>query len=138
MKKQIFTLLAIIFAITASQAQHWQTIGEEGFSHTTLCDNMPHDITFSADGTPYVIYGTETEKKDTLPSRVVKFNGTEWETVGEDNIITEGAYYRTIYDANISFDASGDLFIAYHNNFYGTGDFYHTFVKMVWDHLMFR
>ncbi|MEN8164505.1 MAG: hypothetical protein ABFS37_10285 [Acidobacteriota bacterium] len=102
------TVQALIFAVilgaTPVSAQ-WQQVGEPGFSHL---DIRRHSMAIDSEGIPFVFYSTYETPNE---ARVVKFNGTTWETVGPDDVT--GTDYWWARDNRISIDDNDTVYIAY-------------------------
>ena len=122
MKKTIILLTVVIFAFTTAKAQ-WKQVGEQNFSFHEIKD---HAIAINSEGTPYVLYIT-TDNPSYKEIRVEKFNGTNWETVGEDNIIETNQFL--VVCPYIRIDADDNIYISYHFNDVSNTEKYYTIVR---------
>ncbi len=122
MNKTILTLVIIILVSTIAKAQ-WEQVGDEYLSHHKIYE---HSIAINSEGTPYVLYITQNNPT-WKEIRVQKFNGTTWETVGEDNIIESDQFLVTC--PYIKIDADDNIFISYHFNDYNNTGQYYTIVR---------
>ncbi len=99
---------------------NWVTVGRAGFSTGSIGynpSNVPWALAFSfaPDGTPYVAYqdGTVSDK-----ATVMKFDGTNWVTVGSAGFSAGFAYY-----ASLAFAQDGTPYVVYEdagNNYRAT------------------
>ena len=121
MKKGILFIVAILFAFT-TKAQ-WEQVGEQNFSFHEIKD---HAIAVDSEGTPYVLYIT-TDNPSYKEIRVEKFNGTNWETVGEDNIMETNQFL--VVCPYIEIDGNDNIYISYHFNDVANTEKFHTVVR---------
>ena len=122
MKQTILLISIIAFAFTTTKAQ-WEQVGDANFSHYEIKD---HAIAINSEGTPYVLYIT-TDNPSYKEIRVEKFNGTNWETVGEDNIIESNQFL--VVCPYIKIDANDNIYISYHFNDVSNTEKYYTIVR---------
>jgi len=121
MKKVIFMFILIsAFAVLNAE---WQQVGEQNFSYNEIYD---HAIAIDSEETPYVLYITTENFKNI---RVEKFNGNDWETVGEDNLIDSNQFIVAF--PFIKIDADDNIYISYHYNDVANTEQFHTVVKQL-------
>ncbi|NDK56529.1 T9SS type A sorting domain-containing protein [Pontibacter fetidus] len=85
----------------------WELVGNAGFSGWII-QNVTKDqldLAIDANGTPYIAY-TDASKSD--KGTVMKFNGTQWVTVG-----TAGFTPWVASEPALAFDASGTPYLAF-------------------------
>ncbi len=123
MKKTILLISIITFAFTATKAQ-WEQVGSSGFSH----DKLKHqDIAINSQGTPYVFYTTTTIGVSNNTARIMKYNGTAWETVGQEDITSDCPDCWCACEPYIEIDDQDNIYIAYRD--IQSSDYYNNYVK---------
>ena len=122
MKKTIITLSIIILTFATLKAQ-WQQVGNAIFSHHKI---QEHTIAINSEGIPYILYITK-DNPSYKEIRVVRFNGTIWETVGEENIIESNQFL--VACPFIKIDTDDNLYISYQFNDVSNTEKFHTIVR---------
>ena len=85
----------------------WINLGSPGFSAGDHIDYP--SIAIDPSGTPYVVYeDLPTSTSDYAPSTVMKYDGSNWVTVGAAGFSGEGVAYTSI-----TIDGSGAPYVAY-------------------------
>ncbi len=115
-------MFILISAFAVLNAE-WQQVGEQNFSYNEIYD---HAIAIDSEETPYVLYITTENFKNI---RVEKFNGNDWETVGEDNLIDSNQFIVAF--PFIKIDADDNIYISYHYNDVANTEQFHTVVKQL-------
>jgi len=76
----------------------WETVGTTGFSETASSGDI--SLALDSNGFPYVAY-RRNPNAFARTTEVLKFNGTTWETVGEDaQFATDADHHDLIIDQN--------------------------------------
>ncbi|NEM96089.1 T9SS type A sorting domain-containing protein [Pontibacter burrus] len=87
--------------------KQWELVGSAGFSGRMLLSVTTDQLSFTiaANGTPYVAF---TDESNASKATVMKFNGTEWVTVG-----AAGFTPWLAYDPALVIDAKGTPYLAF-------------------------
>ena len=94
----------------------WSNVGTTGFSTGSAYDTY---LTIAADGTPYVVYRDfRKEAADSMGKmQIKKFNGTNWEEVGQASFSDSWVYF-----ASLVIDNNNIPYVAYRENVSGIGN----------------
>jgi hypothetical protein len=86
--------------VSELDGSNWNPLGTTNITNPSFLS-----LALDSSGTPYLAYSGGQKGG---PANVIKFDGTNWDTVGMANFSAGDAYYD-----NLAIDSSGNLYIAY-------------------------